>query len=351
MKVLITGGCGFLGSNVAASFIAQGAEVVVVDALLRIGASENWNWLQSLATEKQCRLHRVDTADAASIDEVFRQESPIEYVCHLAGQVAMTTSLEDPRRDFMTNAFGTFNIIDAIRRFSKNAFLAYSSTNKVYGDLLDLRLVEKPTRYEAPDHPNGLDESLPLDFATPYGCSKGSADQYVRDSFRCFGLKTIVFRHSSIYGGRQYSTYDQGWVGWFCRQVFEQNRAKKIGKSVIPFTISGTGKQVRDLLHADDLTNLYRCAYEQRDKVAGEVFNIGGGVGNSLSLLELFRLIQETYGMSEAPVFRQIERRKSDQDYFVADIRKAKELLGWDARVNKENGVARMLDWVESISQ
>lgn len=256
----------------------------------------------------------------------------------------MTTSLSDPRRDMLTNVVGTFNVLEAVREYSPDAFVAYSSTNKVYGDLLHLKYAEVPTRYTLPDYPVGLDESLNLDFASPYGCSKGAADQYVRDWCRNYAIKTVVFRHSSIYGGRQFATFDQGWVGWFCSQAWEQTK----NPTAAPFTIAGTGKQVRDVLHSSDLINLYQCAYTHRDKAAGEVFNIGGGMDNSLSLLELFALLSAQLKMDHSLSFTPTPRRKSDQDFFVADISKACRLLDWRPQVTTADGIGRMLEWIRS---
>jgi CDP-paratose 2-epimerase len=346
MKVLITGGCGFLGSNVASKFLSLGVEVIIVDALFRKGSDINHRWLEQQAQPKQLTFHRADTADSEVVDKIFARHAGLDYVAHLAGQVAMTTSLEDPRRDLMTNVLGGFNVLESCRRHSPGAVVAFSSTNKVYGDLKHLRYVEEPLRYTVPDFPSGFDESLPLDFASPYGCSKGAADQYFRDWHRNFGLKTIIFRHSSIYGGRQFATFDQGWNGWFCQKAIEQKRSLDAGRKPEPFTISGTGKQVRDVLHAQDLVDLYLLAGERGGAAAGEIFNIGGGMENSLSLLELFLLLRELLGMPGDLVFDKTPRRRSDQDFFVADISKAAKLLGFKPRVDKKTGIALMLDWV-----
>ncbi|MEI8283804.1 MAG: NAD-dependent epimerase/dehydratase family protein [bacterium] len=363
MTILITGGCGFLGSNIAAKFLSLGERVVVLDALFRHGSEQNLAWLESLAKPNQFTHCKVDTADAESVGSVFTKYGKFDYICHLAGQVAMTTSLSDPRRDMLTNVVGGFNILEASRKYCPDTFLAFSSTNKVYGDLQDFKYAETPTRYTIPEYPNGFDESLRLDFASPYGCSKGASDQYFRDWFRNFGLKTVVFRHSSIFGGRQFATYDQGWIGWFCQKALEQKAEIEEGKPITPFTISGTGKQVRDVLHADDLISLYITAYERRDTVAGEVFNIGGGIENSLSLLELFNLLGDLLQLPQIPkisdlpssisletplAFQRLPRRQSDQDFFVADIAKAFQLLEWKPSVNSRNGVARMLEWCKA---
>lgn len=345
MKVLITGGCGFLGSNLASSYLQAGAEVVVVDALFRHGSAANLVWLESQAANGQFHFVQVDLANAEGVMSVFRRHAPFDYVCHVGGQVAMTTSLQDPARDLQTNILGTFNVLEASRALSPEALIAYSSTNKVYGDLEWLRYEETDTRYYLPDYLEGIDESLPLDFSTPYGCSKGSADQYVRDWARVYGLKTVVFRHSSIYGGRQYASFDQGWIGWFCKQAIVQSNS---GLNQDPFTISGTGKQVRDVLHANDLVNLYSCAYENKNKCSGLVFNIGGGIANSLSLLELFDLLSSK--LNSAPlIYTKLDRRSSDQDFFVADISKALKILNWTPLVSKDDGIEKMLSWTESL--
>ena len=211
--------------------------------------------------------------------------------------------------------------------------MIYSSTNKVYGSLEELRYIEIATRYELPDYPFGLDESLPLDGSSPYGCSKLTADQYLRDYHRIYGLRTIVFRHSSMYGGRQFATYDQGWIGWFCLKALEMADAE-----APEFTISGNGKQVRDVLHAEDLVQVYLQAADQAERIAGQIYNIGGGIENSLSLLELFALLENLTGNKMR--FHQIEWRAGDQKVFVADYRKAQREFGWQPKVNKKEAFA-----------
>lgn len=349
MKTLITGGCGFLGSNLAADSLQRGEQVVVADALLRKGGESNLEWLKSQAAPGQLSFVKLDLADEPAVDRLFAEHGPFEFICHVGGQVAMTTSLSEPRRDLLTNIVGTFNVLEAMRKHSPNGFLAYSSTNKVYGDLEQLHYRENETRYTLPDFPRGLDETLPLDFSTPYGCSKGAADQYVRDWSRVYGLQTVVFRHSSIYGGRQFASFDQGWVGWFCQKALEQKSAIGAGGSPEVFTISGTGKQVRDVLHAEDLIALYRKAYDHRDRAAGEIFNIGGGMENSFSLLEMLSLLASLTGLLKL-TFSKIPRRQSDQDFFVADIGKAARLLDWRPQVSSEAGIRRMLQWTAELS-
>lgn len=338
MKLLVTGGCGFLGSNLASEALRRGHQVAIYDDLSRHGADVNLAWLR---TQGDFAMHRADVADEVLVDEVVRGFVP-DVVFHTAGQVAMTRSLDDPRRDFSTNALGTFNVLDALRRHAPDAIILFSSTNKVYGDLEDHRYTETPTRWTCDDHPDGFDEATPLNFRTPYGCSKGAADQYIRDFCLSYGLRSVVFRHSSIFGGRQFASVDQGWVGWFVRQAVET----ALRPDRAPFTISGTGKQVRDVLFAPDLVRCYFDAVDAIDRVAGEAFNIGGGLANSLSLLELFALLEAE--LDVALRYTRLPVRASDQKVFVADIAKAHRLLDWAPRVSKEEGVRAMVDWVRS---
>jgi CDP-paratose 2-epimerase len=347
MKILITGGCGFLGSNLAASYLQEGVEVIVLDALFRRGSAKNLSWLETQASPGNFHFIQADLADPQALQAVFRRYAPFNFIAHVGGQVAMTTSLADPDRDLKTNVLGTFNVLEATREFSPEALVAYSSTNKVYGDLEGLRYEETASRYCLTDYPHGLDETLGLDFSTPYGCSKGAADQYVRDWARVFGLKTVVFRHSSIYGGRQFASFDQGWIGWFCQKAIEQQQVYLKGLTPAPFSIAGNGKQVRDVLHADDLIRLYRAAYTHREAMNGEIFNIGGGSANSLSLLELFSLLSEILAIPRL-LFTSNSRRASDQDCFIADIRKAERILNWSPSIYCREGIISMLEWTKS---
>ncbi len=338
MKYLITGGCGFLGSNLAHEALKRGEDLVVFDNLSRLGSTENLLWLQG---QGEFRHVHGDIRNANDVERLVCEFKP-DAIFHLAGQVAMTTSIANPRLDFEINVKGSFNIIESVRRHVPKATIVYSSTNKVYGDLEQYAYRETEIRYECIDHPNGFDEKIPLEFHSPYGCSKGAADQYMLDYARIFGLKTAVFRHSSMYGGRQFATYDQGWVGWFCQKAIEAK--KNITKE--PFTISGSGKQVRDVLHAEDMTALYFAAIENIEAAQGKAFNIGGGLKNSLSLLELFALLEE---FTDARLqYAKLPPRQSDQRVFVADITKAKRLLGWAPRVEAPCGIKKMLTWVAS---
>ena len=350
MKVLVTGGCGFLGSNLASSFLKKGDEVVIIDNLSREGSEKNLKWLQLQAEKGQLHFFKNDICKQSSTSEIFEECKSFDYVCHVAGQVAMTTSLSDPRTDMNTNVIGTFNILECVRKYCNNALIAYSSTNKVYGDLEWIKTKETKTRYVMPEYSRGINETIPLDFSTPYGCSKGAADQYVKEWGRVYGLNTVVFRHSSIYGGRQYASFDQGWVGWFCKKAIEQKQQRVKGTNAEHFTISGTGKQVRDVLHANDLVSLYQLAYKNKDRLHGEVFNIGGGVKNSLSLIELFNHLAKSLELEELR-YNKLPRRSSDQDSFIACIDKAQEKLGWYPQWNYEDGIDKMIEWTVEIDR
>lgn len=334
---LITGGCGFVGSNIAARLIENGEKVTLLDNLSRFGSSHNLQWLQGLGS---LDFIQCDTADAGALAKAVQESRP-DIVFHLAGQVAMTTSVKEPFGDFRTNVLGTMNLLEALRLNAPEAALLYSSSNKVYGSLAGVRLMEESTRYTAPEHPLGVDERAPLDFRTPYGCSKGAADQYVLEYARTYGLRTAVFRHSTIYGGRQHSTFDQGWVGWFCIQAL----AQKKNPSSEPFTISGDGKQVRDLLHVEDAVSCYLEAARQIDRIKGAAFNIGGGSSNSCSLLELFEMLEGMLGISLR--FTKLDWRHEDQRFFVADNTKIRAATGWIPQVAKQEGVSKTLAWVQ----
>lgn len=336
MKLLITGGCGFLGSNLASDALVRGDELVVFDNLYRNGSRENLVWLQG---QGKFTFEHGDIRNQNDITRIVQSFKP-DAIFHLAGQVAMTTSISNPRMDFEVNVTGTHNLLEAVRQYAPDAIVVYSSTNKVYGDLEQFAYSETDTRYQCDEHPYGFDEKVQLDFHSPYGCSKGAADQYMLDYARIYGLKTVVFRHSSMYGGRQFATYDQGWVGWFCQKATETKNATLKE----PFTISGTGKQVRDVLHADDMKRLYMAAVSNIDKAKGQAFNIGGGIENSLSLLELFALLEKISNVKLE--YTKLPVRESDQRVFVADIAKARQLLNWQPLVSAQKGVARMVAWV-----
>lgn len=336
MRFLITGGCGLLGSNLAEAVLKRGEELFILDNLSRHGSEQNLKWLRS---QGKFQFHQEDIRNRDALEKIVSELKP-DVIFHLAGQVAMTTSLADPRMDFEINVVGGNNLLEAVRKHSPGSIVTYSSTNKVYGDLEYVHYEEGPTRYVAPGYPKGFDETTRLDFQSPYGCSKGATDQYMLDYARLFGLKTIVFRHSTVFGERQFATYDQGWVGWFV----SQGLAIKNGSLKEPFTISGNGKQVRDVLFASDLVDCYFGAVANVDKTAGHAFNMGGGLENSLSLLELFALIEKELGIRMT--YTRLPWRASDQKIFIADTTKARELFGFKPKVDKTSGIRRMIDWV-----
>ena len=336
MKLLITGGCGFLGSNLASDALARGDELVLFDNLNRNGSRENLLWLQ---TQGKFTFEHGDIRNQNDITRVIRAFRP-DAIFHLAGQVAMTTSIANPRMDFEVNVMGTHNLLEAVRQHAPESIVVYWSPNKVYGDLEQYTYVDTDTRYQCVEHPNGFNEQTQLSFHSPYGCSKGAADQYILDYARIFGLRTIVFRHSSMYGGRQFATYDQGWVGWFCQKTIEASS----GLITVPFTISGSGKQVRDVLHADDMKRLYLAAVNHIDTATGQAFNIGGGIENSLSLLEMFTMLEHFAKVKLN--YTKLPFRESDQRVFVSNITKAKQILNWEPMVPAKVGVEQMLRWI-----
>ncbi|MBZ5593071.1 MAG: SDR family NAD(P)-dependent oxidoreductase [Acidobacteriia bacterium] len=331
MKVIITGGAGFIGSNAASRYLRRGHDVVVVDNLSREGARKNLAWLQG---QGALDFVRVDLRDAAAVADVFRRHRDADCVLHLGAQVAVTTSVSNPREDFEINALGTLNVLEAMRLSSMSATVIYSSTNKVYGEMCDIAIVESQERYAYKDFPHGISEERPLDFHSPYGCSKGSADQYFVDYHRIYGLRTVVFRQSCIYGYRQFGAEDQGWLAWFMI-------ASQLGR---PMTVFGDGKQIRDVLFIDDLLDAYDAAYGAGDRVVGRAYNIGGGPGNVLSLLDLLAYIERRQNRKLA--YRMADWRPGDQKAFVSDIRRAHADLGWSPKTTCENGMGLLYDWV-----
>lgn len=331
MKVLITGGAGFIGANAASRYVSRGAEVVIVDDLSRPGATKNLAWLREQGNPS---LHRIDIRDAAALSAVVAEHRDSDLILHLAGQVAVTTSVADPRMDFEVNALGTFNLLEAARASGIRAPIIFSSTNKVYGGMEDVGVVVRDGRYAYDGLPNGVGEDRGLDFHSPYGCSKGAADQYVRDYHRIYGLNTVVFRQSCIYGYRQFGMEDQGWIAWF-------TIAAQLGK---PITVFGDGMQVRDVLFVDDLVDAFELAAQRIDRTAGNVYNIGGGPANVLSLVELLAHIEEGLG-GPIPVTRD-DWRPGDQRVYISDIRLASEHFGWSPKISKAQGLTLLYDWV-----
>ena len=336
MKYLITGGLGFLGSNLSNEVIRRNEELFILDNFFRKGCNQNLNWLRKKGSFE---FLYGDIRNNNDVESIIREIKP-DVIFHVAGQVAMTTSLKDPRLDFEVNTLGTINILESVRKFSSNSSIIYTSTNKVYGDLEYLEYIEKDTRYISKKYPRGFNESLSLNFQSPYGCSKGAADQYILDYARMFDLNTVVFRHSTIYGTRQFSTFDQGWIGWFCQKALEI----KNGILKDKLTISGNGKQVRDILFIDDVVNLYFMAAKKINTLKGKVFNIGGGIDNSISILELFDMLEKKLNIQLK--YEKLRPREGDQKFFVTNIDKAKNLIKWRPDVSIDEGIDKMIEWI-----
>ena len=329
---LVTGGAGFIGSNYVHRLLSRGEKVVVYDNFSRGGAPRNLEWLKAEFGEKAFEVIVGDVRDASRITEAA---SKSDVIVHLAGQVAVTTSVTNPRDDFENNALGTFNVLEGARLSGRNPIVIYASTNKVYGGMEDVNVVERGDRWEYESLPFGAPETQPLDFHSPYGCSKGTGDQYVRDYARIYDLPTVVYRQSCIYGPRQFGIEDQGWVAWFVI-------AAVMGR---PITIYGDGKQIRDLLHVSDLIRAYDLAVEKIDAAAGQVYNLGGGSANTLAIwTEFGPMLKELVGH---PI--EVARgdwRPGDQRVFVADVRKAERELGWKPKVGVEEGIRKLFEWV-----
>jgi CDP-paratose 2-epimerase len=332
-RILITGGAGFIGCNLADRLIRDGHHVTVFDNLSRRGTDKNVAWLR----ERHENRFQFMQGDIRSPEAINQAMASVEVVYHLAGQTAVTTSVTHPRDDFEANALGTFNVLEAARLYGDDPAFLYSSTNKVYGGMEDVPVVELPTRYTYRDLTEGASEAQPLDFHSPYGCSKGAADQYVRDYQRIYGLPTVVFRQSCIYGPRQMGVEDQGWVAWFIIAAIT-------GK---PITIFGNGKQVRDLLYVDDLIDAYEMAITHIDKTAGQVYNIGGGAARTMSVWAEFRPILEKALGRAVPDAPFADWRPGDQPVFYCDISNANRDFGWEPKVGVEQGIHRLTEWVK----
>ena len=332
LKILITGGAGFIGCNAAKRFMGKGYEVTVLDNLSRKGSENNLEWLRQ---QGEFEFIDCDIRDYAKVRKIFVDRNSIDVVLHLAAQVAVTTSVLNPREDFQTNALGTFNLLEAVRDNKLDPIFIYASTNKVYGGMTDIKVIEKNGRYEYESLPEGISENRILDFHSPYGCSKGAADQYVRDYSRIYGLRTIVMRQSCIYGYRQFGVEDQGWVAWF-------TIAASLDK---PITIYGDGKQVRDVLFIDDLVDAYEKAIENIKTASGKIYNIGGGPNNKMSLLELISFLERFLNKKIKYSFS--DWRPGDQPVFVSNIEKAREELSWKPETDVETGVKKLSDWVK----
>jgi CDP-paratose 2-epimerase len=331
--VLITGGCGFVGTNLAHRLLSEGRRVCVFDNLSRPGVERNLHWLR--ATHGKRVLVTVgDTRDPVVVREAVRNAS---QVFHFAAQVAVTTSLEDPATDFSINAGGTLNVLEAVRTSANRPPLFFTSTNKVYGGLDDVVMKEERLRYAPRDIAiarNGISEERRLDFHSPYGCSKGAADQYVTDYARSYDLRTVVFRMSCIYGPHQFGNEDQGWVAHFLIRALNRE----------PITIYGDGKQVRDILFVDDLVNAFLLAAENIDACAGRAFNIGGGAAHTIRLRELLALLRASDGRDARVEWS--DWRTGDQKYYVSDARAFQKLTGWSPRVGVAEGIRALREWL-----
>lgn len=333
-KVFITGGAGFIGCNVADFYLKKGAEVILFDNLSRPGVQHNLDWLEGRG---KFIFVKGDIRDYGSMRDIFQKHADITDIFHEAAQVAVTTSVTDPVEDFNINALGTLNVLEAFRRYVPGAVFVYPSTNKVYGSLEDISFKEGDKRYEFADagFKEGINEKYPADFYSPYGCSKGTADQYVRDYARIYNLKTLVFRQSCIYGTQQFGIEDQGWVAWFIiRALFEK-----------PLVLYGTGKQVRDVLYVGDLVEAYEAAIQNIEKTRGKIYNMGGGAGNSISLLEFISFLEEALGKKINYQFA--NWRHGDQKIFVSDTAAALKDFGWAPKTEYKEGILKLSAWLK----
>jgi len=333
MKAIITGGAGFIGSNAASRYLQRGDEVIIIDNLSRPGTQRNLNWLKP---QGLLSFYRCDIRNSDEVKAIFNAHDDADLVLHLAGQVAVTTSLSDPLADFETNALGTLNILEAARFAGLDAPILYASTNKVYGGMEEVAIMQNNGHYAYSELCDGVNERQGLDFHSPYGCSKGAADQYVRDYARIYGLNTVVFRQSCIYGYRQFGVEDQGWVAWFIIAAI-------LGK---PIVVYGDGKQVRDILFIDDLLDAYDAAVSNIKRTRGQVYNIGGGPHNVMSLRQLITFLGCKQGRALPYTCR--DWRKGDQRVYVSNISKAKVDFEWSPKVCANQGLTRLYDWVLS---
>jgi CDP-paratose 2-epimerase len=336
--ILITGGAGFVGSNLAHRLLSAGHKVRLLDNLSRAGVERNLRWL----IETHGDLVDIEVPDLRNLSIIRHAVRDASQVFHFAAQVAVTSSLDDPLEDFEINARGTLNVLEAIRAAQNPPPLVFTSTNKVYGNLADLEFIKEGTRYAPKDlsiRERGISENRPLDFHSPYGCSKGAADQYVVDYARTYRIPALVFRMSCIYGPHQYGNEDQGWVAHF---VIRSMAGK-------PITIYGDGMQVRDILFVEDLVDAFLLAQQHMNRLAGNAFNIGGGAANSISLLELLDLLAELHGGELSVRFE--DWRAADQRYYVADTSKFSGLTGWQPRVGVHEGVRRLYEWIKTGDQ
>jgi CDP-paratose 2-epimerase len=329
VRALVTGGVGFIGTNLSDRLLRDGHEVILFDNVSRTGVQQNLDWLRA---QHGMQLQFIE-GDVRDIRAVEKAMDGVDTVFHLAAQVAVTTSVADPQNDFSINAQGTLHVLETARRQKPMPAVLYTSTNKVYGEIAHVPVVERASRYEFENLPNGVAETCPLDFHSPYGCSKGAADQYVHDYHRIYGLPTIIFRMSCIYGPHQFGTEDQGWVAHFALTGLRGGR----------LTIYGDGKQVRDLLYVDDLVELMTGACENIKRTTGQVYNVGGGPAHTTSVwAELQNLLKDT--LEKLPPVDYDQFRPGDQKIYVSDIRKVQQHVDWSPRVSIVEGLGRMVE-------
>jgi len=331
-KYLITGGAGFIGSNYACRLIKHGENVTIFDNLSRKGARDNLKWIEAETGRKDFNFILGDIRDYEAVYKAVQNQ---EVIVHLAAQVAVTTSVTDPRTDFDINAGGTFNVLEAVRQHGCGPQVLYASTNKVYGGLEDIEIIEEASRYQLRDFPNGIDELRRLDFHSPYGCSKGCGDQYMHDYHRIYGIPTIVFRQSCIYGRRQFGVEDQGWLAWFIIAIVHGKQIK----------IYGDGKQVRDILYVEDLLDAYDAALENERISQGQVYNIGGGMQNSISIWHEFSSLLKEIHPEQIRITTE-DWRPGDQKVYVSDLTKIKQHLVWEPKTGVREGIQILFDWV-----
>jgi CDP-paratose 2-epimerase len=332
MNILITGGAGFIGTNTALYFGRErNNSITIVDNLSRTGTDNN---LLFLKKNSKAPLTFIQS-DVQNTKQYITHLKKADVIVHLAGQTAVTTSLTQPQKDFNSNIVGGFALLEAVRNYNSNAVVIYSSTNKVYGDLHTHTLIkdEKKKIYKDSTCPRGVGEQEPLQFISPYGCSKGTIDQYVQDYYRSYGIKTVVFRQSCIYGPYQLGVEDQGWIAHFSKQFLKN----------LPITLYGDGYQVRDLLYIDDLIHAYEMAIQNINEVKGMVFNVGGGPKNSYSLIQVLNILRKKTGKN--PPVTLTKERLGDQKYFVSNNALAKKILGWQPTTPFTNGISHLISW------
>jgi CDP-paratose 2-epimerase len=342
MRVLVTGGSGFIGTNVTEHFLSKGNDVTVFDNLSRPGggAKVNADYLQE--KYKNNPKLKFFNGDVRKIEDLKKVVKDIDLILHFAAQTTMTLSITNPVEDFEVNALGTFNLLEAVRTSESNPVIIYTSTNKVYGDLtrLKVELVEKETRWDFKDDKyfEGINESYPLDFEGPYGCSKGTGDVYCLDYSRTFGMKNVVFRMSGIYGPSQRPIEDQGWVAWIIKCGIEKK----------PMTIYGDGKQVRDILYIEDLLRAFDLAFEKVNITKGQSYNIGGGRSNSISLIELLDFMKNELNIEPSKISYD-KWRRADQKVYISNTAKANREFGWKPEVSMKVGMTRLFNWLKGV--